>query len=112
MKDRINNCNAKGRGPSRTAPAQKLWPPPWLWHAEMAPLPGQPDAARATDAVPDRPLAGADVLLAELRAEVARVVRQDFCGRPPAPLANGLVDALAIAEGYVANHEAEAARGW
>jgi hypothetical protein len=54
----------------------------------------------------------ADSLLAELQAEVARIQREDFGGRLPPPLANVLADAIAIAQGYVTNHEAEARRGW
>jgi len=50
-------------------------------------------------------------LLAELRAAVD-AQRRAFGGSFPAPLSAVVADYLAVAEGYVANHEAEAARGW
>jgi hypothetical protein len=53
----------------------------------------------------------ADDLMVRLRTEVA-TVEATFGGRPPTALANVLADALAIACGYVANHELEARRGW
>jgi hypothetical protein len=51
-------------------------------------------------------------LLAELRAEVGRIQAVDFGGRPPEALRNVLADALAIGQGYIDNHAAEAGRGW
>jgi hypothetical protein len=54
----------------------------------------------------------ADALLTELRAEVARIEREEFRGQMPGPLANVFADALDIATGYVRNHDIEAARGW
>jgi hypothetical protein len=50
-------------------------------------------------------------LLTQLRNEVARV-ESEFGGKLPIPLAHVLADAVLIAEGYVANHQAEADRGW
>jgi hypothetical protein len=55
--------------------------------------------------------AAAAAMLTNLRAEVA-AVDAAFASRTPAPLANVLADTLAIAAGYVANHEREARRGW
>jgi len=52
-----------------------------------------------------------DRLLTQLRNEVARI-EWEFGGSLPIPLAHVLVDAVLIAEGYVANHQAEAERGW
>lgn len=60
---------------------------------------------------PPREQAEAERLLAELRAEVEQI-KADFAGDLPTPLANLLADGLAIAEGYIVNHEAEASRGW
>jgi hypothetical protein len=84
---------------------------------------GKPEPISATDRVeqvgekcpapptPSWDQAAADALLVELRAEVARI-EQSFRGKLPPALSNVLSDALAIAEGYVANHQEEAARGW
>jgi hypothetical protein len=55
--------------------------------------------------------AEADRLLTELREAVARA-RRDFGSPFPAALQAVVADGLTIAEGYVANHEAEARRGW
>lgn len=55
--------------------------------------------------------AEADRLLAELRAAVDEQ-RRAFGGSFPAPLSAVVATYLDVAEGYVANHEAEAARGW
>jgi hypothetical protein len=55
--------------------------------------------------------AAADRLLSDLRAYVA-MVEANFRGRTPAPLAAVLADALALGEGYVANRDMEARRGW
>jgi hypothetical protein len=49
--------------------------------------------------------------LADLRAAVAQA-RQDFGGPFPDGLQAVVSDGLAIAGGYVANHELEADRGW
>jgi hypothetical protein len=57
-------------------------------------------------------LAEAEQLLEELRAEVRRIESKDFAGRPPDALRRVLADALAIGQGYIDNHAAEAARGW
>jgi hypothetical protein len=56
--------------------------------------------------------AEASRLLVNLRFEIQRIESVDSRGRPPASLHNVLADALAIAEGYVAKHEAEAVNGW
>jgi hypothetical protein len=56
--------------------------------------------------------AQAERLLADLRAAVAAIERTQFGGRPPRAVAAVLADALALAEGYVRDHEAEAERGW
>jgi hypothetical protein len=55
--------------------------------------------------------AEAERLQAGLRSEVD-MVRAGFGGRPPAPLAALLADALTIGERYVRDHQVEAARGW
>jgi hypothetical protein len=55
--------------------------------------------------------AEAERLLAGQRSEVD-MVRAGFGGRPPAPLAALLADALTIGERYVRDHQVEAARGW
>ncbi len=62
-------------------------------------------------AVPPWDAAAADALLAELRGEVARVV-EAFDGRPPAPLAVLLADAITIGERFVLEHEREEADRW
>jgi hypothetical protein len=56
--------------------------------------------------------AEANRLLEELRVDIRRIESVDFGGRPPTPLQHVLADALVIAEGFIANHELEAARGW
>jgi hypothetical protein len=55
--------------------------------------------------------AKADRLLTAMR-EAADRARREHGGRFPPALANVVADALRVAEGYVQNHEAEAARGW
>jgi hypothetical protein len=56
--------------------------------------------------------AEADRLLAHLRTELARIKWEKFRGQIPPALANVTADGLVIAEGYIRNHEQEAARGW
>jgi hypothetical protein len=56
--------------------------------------------------------AAAERLLADLRAEVKRAVALDFGGRPPPLFRAVAANLLAQAEGYVANRDVEAARGW
>ena len=50
-------------------------------------------------------------LLDDLRAQ-ADEQRRSFGGSFPPALATVVSDYVAVAESYVANHEAEAARGW
>jgi hypothetical protein len=78
---------------------------------QVEPLPA-PTPLVSPSACPPWDLEEAERRLAELRAEVTRVERDAFGGRLPTPVATVLADAVAIAEGYVRNHEAEAARGW
>ena len=54
----------------------------------------------------------AERLLDHLRTELARIKREKHSGGFPLALANVIADGLAIADGYVRNHEQEAARGW
>ncbi len=54
----------------------------------------------------------AERLLAELRAEVARLEKQEFRGKPPPLFTTLAADLVAIGEGYVRHHDIEAARGW
>jgi hypothetical protein len=54
----------------------------------------------------------AERLLADLRATVERIARQGFGGKPPASFLALAEDAVAIAEGYIRDHDREAARGW
>ena len=61
--------------------------------------------------VPPWDAAAADALLAELRAEVVRIV-EAFGGHPPAPLVTLLSDPLAIGACCVRDHDAEASHGW
>ncbi|MCI0463310.1 MAG: hypothetical protein L0Z62_40705 [Gemmataceae bacterium] len=56
--------------------------------------------------------AEAERLLAELRTEVRRLTREEYGGVAPALFGRLAADLLAIGEGYVRNHDAEAARGW
>jgi hypothetical protein len=56
--------------------------------------------------------AEAERLLADLRTAVERIKRHDFGGRPSVLFLTLAADAVAIAEGHIRNHEAEAARGW
>src|SRR5262245_54557335 len=56
--------------------------------------------------------AEADRLLAELRAEVVRLGREEFRSAPPEMFRTLAADLVAIGEGYVRGHEMEAARGW
>jgi hypothetical protein len=51
-------------------------------------------------------------LLAELRAEVVRLGRDEFRGDPPALFRTLAADLVAIGEGYVRHQDVEAARGW
>ena len=53
----------------------------------------------------------AELLLADVKHEVDRIRAEDG-GRPPAPLARLLEDAIVIGERYIRDHEIEAARGW
>jgi hypothetical protein len=55
--------------------------------------------------------AEAERLVADLRA-AADCARQDFGGPFPADLQAVVSDGIAIAEGFVADHETEARRGW
>jgi hypothetical protein len=75
--------------------------------AEVLPLLGEPVAGtgRWDGAEENR-------LLAELRAEVERVNREVFRGSPPSLFRTVAADLLAVGEGYIANREQEAARGW
>lgn len=73
--------------------------------AGEGPTPAAPAVARWDQAEADR-------LLAELRSAVGRARWREFGGKFPAHLGNVVGDLLAVAEGYVANREAEAARGW
>jgi hypothetical protein len=58
------------------------------------------------------PPAEALQLLADIRATVERLRREDFRGKPP-PLFEKLAgNAVAIAEDHVRNHTLEATRGW
>jgi len=82
----------------------------------LAALPSEPvcqahEENELNEEIPPWDQGAADAALGELRAEVA-AVQVAFGGRTPAPLANVLADALAIAEGYIANREMEARRGW
>jgi hypothetical protein len=81
--------------------------------AAFPPEPARPgyEQNEKNELIPAWDQAAAGRLLAELRAEVA-AVEAVFGGRTPAPLATAMADALAIAEGYVANHDLEARRGW
>jgi hypothetical protein len=127
MAEKSNYCNGEDRGPPRTA-----WPPPWLAEGIPRPTltpagvgqnnPGEPpaDAERnarpgtSGTAHPTKPTqspAEAERLLADLREAVARA-RWDFGGPFPGDLQAVVGDGLLIAEGYVANHDAEAGRGW
>lgn len=54
----------------------------------------------------------ADRLLAQLRSKLAEVEKVTYRGKVPTAAAHLAADGLAIAEGWIANHEAEAARGW
>jgi hypothetical protein len=72
---------------------------------------GNPAGFVDAAAVPGWDQGEADRLLAELREAVARA-RQDFRAPFPADLQAVVADGVAIAVGYVANHEAEARRGW
>jgi hypothetical protein len=56
--------------------------------------------------------AAAEGLLADLRATVERLKHDDFRGKPPPIFVTLAAGAIAIAEKHIANHEAEAARGW
>jgi hypothetical protein len=56
--------------------------------------------------------AEAERLLARLRNELVRIERDYYRGKMPQVAANLAADGLSIADGYVANHDAEAARGW
>jgi hypothetical protein len=53
----------------------------------------------------------AELLLANVKHEVDRI-RTGYGGRPPAPLARLLEDAIVIGERYIRDYEIEAARGW
>jgi hypothetical protein len=76
--------------------------------AELVPL-LRPPASPPVQPLWDR--AEADRLLADLRTAVDQA-RASF-GKPfPATLEALVSDAIGIAEGFVANHELEAARGW
>ena len=56
--------------------------------------------------------AGAERLLSELRAEVARVEWENFRGKLPVALNILLTDALIISARYIRDYEREMARGW
>jgi hypothetical protein len=56
--------------------------------------------------------AEAERLLAELRDEVKRAEALDFGGQPPPLFKTLAADLLAQAEGYIRDHDKEAARGW
>lgn len=68
-------------------------------------------------AAPDLPspwphAAEAEALRAGHAAELARLERELFRGTFPPVLQNLLADSRTIADGYVREHAAEAARGW
>jgi hypothetical protein len=136
--DLMGSCNQQDRGPPRTTEAHRpgvpVWPPVWLKSpgvAEPEPLPERSDqskslgsgqvqttTAQAMSEVPsaaacDRSVDSTEAvrLLAEVRAEAARV-QDGFAGECPETLRTLLRDAVALAEGYVANQELERARGW
>jgi hypothetical protein len=71
------------------------------------PRPAQP----AVDAMP-WDAAAADRLLAEFRYDLAQLERERFHGQFFYPFSAYVADGLALAEGYVVNHQQEAARGW
>jgi hypothetical protein len=54
----------------------------------------------------------AERLLAHLGEELVRIKHEKHRGQFPLALPNIVADGLAIADGYVRNHEQEAARGW
>ncbi|HYT88779.1 MAG TPA: hypothetical protein VEL76_08735 [Gemmataceae bacterium] len=56
--------------------------------------------------------AAAEQLLADLRATVRRLKREDFRGCPPAIFEVLAANTLGIAKDYLRDHELEAARGW
>jgi hypothetical protein len=62
--------------------------------------------------IPPWDLAAAEALLAELRVGLARIERAQYRGRFPPLLAKVVGDGVAVCEGYVRDHEQEAARGW
>jgi hypothetical protein len=100
-------ATADGPPPDPTATSNQAAP-----RVESATRTSEARCTTETLGVPDWDQAEAERMLAELRAAVAAIERTEFGGRPPPPVATVLADALAIAEGYVRDHEAEAARGW
>jgi hypothetical protein len=51
-------------------------------------------------------------LPAQLRADLARIEREQHRGKFHPVLARVLADGVAVAESFIANHEREAAAGW
>ena len=70
----------------------------------------QPVAATAT--LPAWDAAEADRILTQLRADLARIERDQHRGKFHPLLARVLADGGAVAESFIANHEREAAAGW
>jgi hypothetical protein len=79
--------------------------------AEQPPAPSEPVRAAASP-LPAWDAAEADRVLAQLRADLARIEREQHRGRFHPLLARVLADGVAVAESFIANHEREAAAGW
>jgi hypothetical protein len=118
--EQADGYGATGAPGARRSPLAKILARSRLESAPPAPDPPATDrdviqtAARVSGTlspVPPWDQTEADRLLADLRAAVTRA-RQEFGGPFPADLQAVVADGIAIAEGYVANHEAEARRGW
>ena len=56
--------------------------------------------------------AAAEKLLADLQAEIRRAETVEFGGKPPRLFRTLAADLVAIGEGYIQDHDREAARGW
>ncbi len=79
---------------------------------EMAGRKNEPETGHDGASIQPWDQAEADRLLLGLRTELAAVERGHYRGRMPPAAANLAADGLAIADGYIANHEAEEAKGW
>src|SRR5262249_47737888 len=79
---------------------------------ELLALLGRPREAAPSPSAGGWDQTAAHALLARLRQELRRLERRHFSGRFPEPLRPGVADGLAIAEGFSADHELEARRGW